>query len=83
MFSIHDTNRSASSSDDSSEASDEPEVVTEKEEEKKQKKQFPSLAEQMGIVQEWWKIIDNYRGNYEQPIKRVAEFFVKKNIATD
>jgi len=42
----------------------------------------PTLAEQMEIVDEWWKEVDPQK-KLEAPLIPVAELFVKKGIAQD
>lgn len=49
----------------------------------KKKYPFPSLVEQMEVVTEWWKQIDNNKGNFQIPIQQVAKFFVAKKISPD
>lgn len=34
-------------------------------------------------MHEWWREIDHDKGNFELPIKKVADYFIKKNITQE
>ena len=46
------------------------------------KDKTPTLADQMLIVDEWWREVDPQM-KLEAPIGEVAELFVKKGLAQD
>ena len=46
-------------------------------------RKFPSLPEMLSVVHDWWKEIEHGWESYEIPIKRVAEFLIKKNITQE
>jgi hypothetical protein len=46
-------------------------------------KKNPTLVEMVGVIQDWWKEMENGKQTYELPLKRVLEFFFKKNVIQD